>query len=101
MTALDELYRATIAEIEGEKARAIENFRAKEEEIKASVDAAGKEFQLEKYHVEKEKAGAKADEELIDGEQIQIQRRAAPPSSPASARRGPIFRCRSNGRRAR
>ncbi len=77
MNALDELYRASIAEIESERHNAVEAFRAKEEEIKASVDAAGKEFQLEKYHVEKEKAGTKAEDELIDGEMTQVQRRAA------------------------
>lgn len=77
MAALEELFRASISEMEADLQRASAEFAAREEAIRSSVDAEGKEFQLEKYRIEKEKAAGKADLELLDGEQTQVQRKAA------------------------
>ena len=77
LEAIEKLYVASVAEMESEKERIGADFRAREEKLRASVDAAGKDYQLDKYRMEKDTAAAKADQELIDGESIQVSRRTA------------------------
>src|SRR5438046_1630803 len=69
MAALEDLYRKTLAELEDEKDRAATDYKAKEENIRASVESMGKDFPLEKYRMEKDKAAIGAEMDLLDGEQ--------------------------------
>jgi len=61
MTAMEDLYRKSIAELEAEKQTATQDFTQRELEIKSRLEAAGKDFQVEKYRMEKDTAAAKSD----------------------------------------
>ena len=75
MATMEDLYRKSIAELESEKQQATRDFTEKEIEIRSRLDATGKEFQLEKYRVEKDKAAAQADLERAAFEESDVQKR--------------------------
>ena len=61
MSAMEELYRESIAELEGDRLRTEQEFSQREMEITARLEAEGKNLQVEKYKTEKEKAAARTD----------------------------------------
>lgn len=75
ISSMEELYRKSIAELEAEKQQANRGFTERELEIKSRLDAEGKEFQVEKYRVEKEKAAAQTDLERAAFEESDVQKR--------------------------
>lgn len=75
ITTMEEIYRQALAEMEGERQRAEEDFMQREMELRSRLDAEAKEFQVDRYKAEKEKAAARTDLDRSAFEESDVSKR--------------------------
>ncbi len=77
MAVMEDMYRKSIAELEAEKLAVTQEFVQRELEIKSRLEGEGKDFQVEKYHTEKDTAAVKSDLSGFAFAESDVQKRSS------------------------